>query len=84
MHRTLIMILLLVFVKTSYAAHILEPELAKYDPRKQMQMDRLLNSMLYSIEDGESGKFQRTKAEFIREIDKYFDLTMPEVIFYNR
>ena len=71
------------WVGRNYLSLLLEPELSKYDPRKQMKIDRLLNRMLYIIEDSEWGKFQRTKAELIKQIDKYFDPVIPEFI-YNK
>ena len=56
---------------------LLEPTLAKYDPAEEMQMDRLLDRMLYRLEDRKWKEFEDTKIELITELERYFKLSLP-------
>ena len=56
---------------------LLEPTLAKYDPAEEMRMDRLLDRMLYRLEDKKWKEFEDTKIELITELERYFKLSLP-------
>src|SRR3990170_2463000 len=56
---------------------LLEPTLAKYDPAEEMRMDRLLDRMLYRLEDRKWKEFEDTKIELITELERYFKLSLP-------
>ncbi len=56
---------------------LLEPTLAKYDPAEEMRMDRLLDRMLYRLEDKKCKEFEDTKIELITELERYFKISLP-------
>jgi hypothetical protein len=64
----------------NYFTLLLEPTLAKYDPSEEMQMDRLLDRMLYRLEDRKWNEFRATKIELVKRIVEYFKLPLPSSI----
>ncbi len=61
----------------NYFSLVLEPALEKSDPAEEMRMDRLLDRMLYRLEDRKWEEFRTAKIELIGRIEKYFSFSLP-------
>ena len=58
----------------NYFSFLLEPTLAKYDPAEELWLDRLLDRMLYRLEDGKWQEFISIRKELVNRITNYFKL----------
>ena len=58
----------------NYFSYLLEPVLAKKDPIEEKHLDRLLDRMLYSIQDSEWVKFEKLRTELTVRIVRNFSL----------
>lgn len=61
----------------NYFSLLLEPTLAKYEPAEELRIDRLLDRMLYRLEEKKLNEFLAAKTELINQIEKYFGLSLP-------
>ncbi len=57
----------------NYFSYLLEPAMGKDNPVEEKRLDRLLDKMLYSLEDREWGRFVGLRKEFIESLKAYFD-----------
>ncbi|MBI2485357.1 MAG: hypothetical protein HYW01_00040 [Deltaproteobacteria bacterium] len=64
----------------NYFSLLLEPTLARYEPAEELKTERLLDRMLYRLEDKKWNEFRTTKVELINQIQKYFKLSLPDSI----
>jgi len=64
----------------NYFSYLLEPTLTKKDPIGEQRLDRLLDSMLYRLEDGRAEDFVDLQKELVRGILKAFHLDLPTLI----
>lgn len=60
----------------NYFSYLLEPALSKRDPVEGQHLDRLLDSMLYRLEDGQAEIFTDLQKELVRGILKVFGLDL--------
>lgn len=58
----------------NYFSYLLEPALAKTDPIEEQRLDRMLDSMLYRLEDNSIGEFIEMRREFEKGVIKVFNL----------
>lgn len=58
----------------NYFSYLLEPALAKTNPIEEQRLDRMLDSMLYRLEDSRFGEFIEIRGEVERGIIKAFNL----------
>src|SRR5574341_2194071 len=63
----------------NYFSYLLEPTLATKDPIEEQRLDRMLDVMLYRLEDGEHRGFVTVRADLVSGITKAFDLAIPHV-----
>jgi len=59
----------------NYFSYLLEPVLAKEDPIEEKRLDRLLDKMLYRIEDSEWDEFKFFREELTSDISEYFKMS---------
>jgi len=64
----------------NYFSYLLEPTLAKEDPVEEKRLDRLLDKMLYRVEDREWEEFRSYRIELVNGINEYFNLEKVEGI----
>lgn len=60
----------------NYFSYLLEPSLARTDPVEEKRLDRLLDAMLYRLEDGEYEAFARLRQEVVEGIIQHFGLQL--------
>jgi hypothetical protein len=60
----------------NYFSLALEPTLARYSPAEEMQMERLLDRMLYRLEDKKWDEFKAARVELIQRIEKHFGFSL--------
>ena len=58
----------------NYFSYILEPVLAERDPIETKRLDRLLDSMLYRLEDGQTEEFKILLDRLMQGIMKDFHM----------
>ena len=59
----------------NYFSYLLEPVLAKEDPIEEKRLDRLLDKMLYRIEDSKWDEFKLFRQELTSDISEYFEMS---------
>ncbi|MBI5745843.1 MAG: hypothetical protein HZA13_02440 [Nitrospirae bacterium] len=64
----------------NYFSYLLEPALTKRDPVEGQRLDRLLDSMLYRLEDGQAEIFVDLQKELVKGILKAFRLDLPPLM----
>lgn len=64
----------------NYFSYLLEPALTKRDPIEAQRLDRLLDSMLYRLEDGQAEKFINLRKELVRGVVGAFHLDLPTLM----
>lgn len=64
----------------NYFSYLLEPTLATKDPIEEQRLDRMLDSMLYRLEDGEAQGFLDVRRNLVHGIATAFSLTLPHGI----
>ncbi len=62
----------------NYFSYLLEPTLASTDPVEELRLDRMLDAMLYRLEDGESQGFIEVRRTLLSGITTAFHLTLPQ------
>ena len=62
----------------NYFSYLLEPTMGEQDPIEEKRLDRLLDQMLYSLQDGEWERFIRLREGLTGSIIRFFDLPMPK------
>ena len=62
----------------NYFSYLLEPTMGEKDPIEEKRLDRLLDRMLYSLEDRRWDQFIQLKKELSQGIIQFFDLPNPE------
>ncbi|MFZ5875079.1 MAG: hypothetical protein ACOYXU_01600 [Nitrospirota bacterium] len=62
----------------NYFSYLLEPTLATEDPIEEQRLDRLLDVMLYRLEDGEHQGFLDVRKNLVGGITTAFHLTLPQ------
>lgn len=63
----------------NYFSYLLEPTLATRDPIEEQRLDRMLDVMLYRLEDGEHHGFVSIRTDLVSGIGKAFDLATPHI-----
>lgn len=61
----------------NYFSYLLEPSLALKDPVEEQRLDRLLDRMLYRLEDRPVEEFGELRKELARGISSAFQLNLP-------
>jgi hypothetical protein len=61
----------------NYFSYLLEPTLAATDPIEEQRLDRMLDVMLYRLEDGEHQSFLAVRRDLLGGITTAFHLTIP-------
>ncbi len=61
----------------NYFSYLLEPTLAAKDPIEEQRLDRMLDAMLYRLEDGEHQSFLDVRRNLLGGITTAFHLTLP-------
>lgn len=64
----------------NYFSYLLEPALTKRDPVEGQRLDRMLDSMLYRLEDGQEEIFVDLQKELVKGILKAFHLDLPNLM----
>lgn len=64
----------------NYFSYLLEPALTKKDPVEGRRLDRLLDSMLYRLEDGQAEKFMNLQKDLVRGVVGAFHLDLPTLM----
>jgi len=64
----------------NYFSYLLEPTLSLKDPVEEQRLDRLLDRMLYRLEDGQVEEFADLKKELERGISITFQINLPSLI----
>lgn len=64
----------------NYFSYLLEPALAQRDPVEGQRLDRLLDSMLYRLEDGQAEIFVDLQKELVKGVSKAFHLDLPTLM----
>ncbi|MEK7748002.1 MAG: hypothetical protein AAB300_02890 [Nitrospirota bacterium] len=62
----------------NYFSYLLEPAIAKADPMEEQRLNRLLDKMLYRLEDGEEAAFIVLRQELIGGIVRFFNFRVPQ------
>lgn len=62
----------------NYFSYLLEPTLAAKDPIEEQRLDRMLDAMLYRLEDGEHQGFLDVRRTLLGGITTAFHLTLPQ------
>jgi hypothetical protein len=62
----------------NYFSYLLEPAIARTNPMEEKRLDRLLDKMLYRLEDGEVAAFIQLREELIDSIIRLNRFPMPE------
>ncbi|MEW6683404.1 MAG: hypothetical protein AB1451_10850 [Nitrospirota bacterium] len=62
----------------NYFSYLLEPTLAAKDPIEEQRLDRMLDVMLYRLEDGEHQSFLDARRNLLGGITTAFRLTLPQ------
>lgn len=65
----------------NYFSYLLEPTLAKANPVEELRLDRMLDSMLYRLEDDKQGEFIETRMEFESGVIKVFNLGLTSLSY---
>ncbi len=63
----------------NYFSYLLEPTMGEKDPIEEKRLDRLLDRMLYSVQDGEWETFVKLREELTDGIMRFFDLPIPKL-----
>ncbi len=61
----------------NYFSYLLEPVMGKLNPIEEKRLDRLLDKMLYRLEDGEWKEFIEIRKELSEDISDFFKLSVP-------
>ena len=64
----------------NYFSYLLEPVLATKDPIEEQRLDRMLDAMLYRLEEGETQGFLDVRRNLVSGVTTAFDLTLPRRI----
>ena len=64
----------------NYFSYLLEPDLALKDPIEEQRLDRLLDRMLYRLEDGEAEEFVVLQKELMKGLVAAFHLDLSTLI----
>lgn len=62
----------------NYFSYLLEPTIAATDPVEEQRLDRMLDVMLYRLEDGEHQSFLDVRKNLLGGITTAFHLTLPQ------
>ena len=65
--------LMIFWLGRNYFSYLLEPTLGEKNPIEEKRLDRLLDRMLYSVEDREWEKFLVLREELIRSVVRFFN-----------
>lgn len=63
----------------NYFSYLLEPTLALKDPVEEKRLDRLLDKMLYRLEDNLPQEFEALRQELERSVAAAFNLDLPSL-----
>jgi hypothetical protein len=63
----------------NYFSYLLEPTLALKDPVEEQRLDRLLDRMLYRLEDGQAEEFSALTKELEKGVSTVFRLNLPSL-----
>jgi len=66
----------------NYFSYLLEPAMGEIDPIEEKRLDRLLDRMLYSLEDQKWEKFGQQREEFAQSVVQFFQF--PEDGFVSK
>jgi hypothetical protein len=58
----------------NYFSYLLEPTMGEKDPIEEKRLDRLLDRMLYSLEDNEWETFMKLREELMEGIVRFFEI----------
>ena len=64
----------------NYFSYLLEPTVGKLDPIEEKRLDRLLDRMLYSLEDREWEAFIQLRRELTEGIVQFFGFSIPDLL----
>ncbi|HEX9758999.1 MAG TPA: hypothetical protein VGB26_14560 [Nitrospiria bacterium] len=64
----------------NYFSYLLEPTMGEIDPIEEKRLDRLLDQMLYSLEDKKWEQFRKQKKELIQSVVRFFQFRLDRVI----
>lgn len=64
----------------NYFSYLLEPALAAKDPVEEQRLDRMLDAMLYRLEDGEADAFLHLQRDLVRAVTTAFHLDIPHTL----
>lgn len=64
----------------NYFSYLLEPTLATQDPIEEQRLDRMLDAMLYRLEDGEPGAFSHLQQDLVGALTTAFHLDAPSAL----
>lgn len=68
----------------NYFTILFEPVLAKHDPAEEVRLERLLDKMLYSLEDRKLKDFYRARIELVERITRDFGLSLPTTLLNEK
>ncbi|NKE73511.1 hypothetical protein [Candidatus Manganitrophus noduliformans] len=63
----------------NYFSYLLEPALASKNPVEEQRLDRLLDRMLYRLEDGKFDEFAALQKELVTGVQTAFHLDLPSM-----
>lgn len=64
----------------NYFSYLLEPTLATKDPIEEQRLDRMLDAMLYRLEDGEKQGFLDVRKKLVTGMTSAFGLDLPREV----
>ena len=64
----------------NYFSYLLEPTMGEGDPIEEKRLDRLLDRMLYSLEDKKLEQFNQQRGEFAKSVIQFFQFPVDRVI----
>lgn len=64
----------------NYFSYLLEPTLATKDPIEEQRLDRMLDAMLYRLEDGEPEAFLHLQEDLVGALTTAFHLDVPRAL----
>ncbi len=64
----------------NYFSYLLEPTLATQDPIEEQRLDRMLDAMLYRLEDGEPDAFVHLQQDLVGALTTAFHLDVPRAL----
>ena len=61
----------------NYFSYLLEPTIGRMDPIEEKRLDRLLDKMLYRVEDSKWDEFRKFRGQLEQGIVAFFELDQP-------